>query len=128
MKFLLIQLLRAYKTFISPLLGSRCRFYPSCSNYAMEALEIHGVLKGGWLAIKRIARCQPMFPGGIDPVPGTEHRYHTDEDAFEAQNCSCHDNPASAHTLPEAQVINTVPENANSDQNIRTNPSEDSAN
>ena len=62
-------IIRFYQLFISPLLGPRCRFYPSCSNYTIEALKTHGILKGSWLAIKRISRCHPGNPGGIDPVP-----------------------------------------------------------
>lgn len=62
-------LIRAYQLGISPLLGPRCRFYPSCSHYAQEALYIHGLRRGGWLALRRIARCHPWHPGGVDPVP-----------------------------------------------------------
>jgi uncharacterized protein len=62
--------LRGYKLFISPLLGQHCRFYPSCSNYAMLAVDKHGVLHGGWLATKRICRCHPLNPGGVDYPPG----------------------------------------------------------
>ncbi|MCI0508931.1 MULTISPECIES: membrane protein insertion efficiency factor YidD [Chromohalobacter] len=66
---LMIGLLRGYQYVISPLLGPRCRFWPSCSQYAVEAIQIHGPLKGGWLALKRILKCHPGHPGGVDPVP-----------------------------------------------------------
>jgi len=69
MKFILIQLLKGYKYFISPLLGSRCRFYPSCSEYMMTAIDRFGVIKGITLGIKRIGRCHPGCEGGIDYVP-----------------------------------------------------------
>jgi len=62
-------LIRAYQLGISPLLGPRCRFYPVCSDYALEAIEVYGALKGSWLALKRILRCHPWHPGGFDPVP-----------------------------------------------------------
>lgn len=62
-------LIRGYQLFISPLLGPRCRFYPSCSHYAQEALQVHGLRRGGWLALRRIGRCHPWHPGGVDPVP-----------------------------------------------------------
>ncbi|OIA98985.1 membrane protein insertion efficiency factor YidD [Paenibacillus sp. LC231] len=58
-----------YRKFISPLKPATCRFYPTCSAYALEAIEVHGALKGSWLAAKRIARCHPFHPGGIDMVP-----------------------------------------------------------
>ena len=65
----LVALIRAYQILLSPLLGPRCRFHPSCSQYAVEALQRHGVVKGGWLALRRIGRCHPLHPGGHDPVP-----------------------------------------------------------
>lgn len=65
----LVIFVRAYQLGISPLLGPRCRFYPSCSHYAIESLRTHGPVKGSWLTIKRIGRCHPWHPGGHDPVP-----------------------------------------------------------
>lgn len=64
-----ILLVRGYQLFISPLLGPRCRFYPTCSSYTIEALRRHGLICGGWLAIRRIGRCHPGSEGGVDPVP-----------------------------------------------------------
>ena len=65
----LIALLRVYKRWLSPLLGPRCRFVPTCSEYAMEAIAVHGALRGSWLAARRVGRCHPLTPGGLDPVP-----------------------------------------------------------
>ena len=62
-------MIRAYQVLLSPFLGDSCRFTPSCSAYAMEAIEKHGALKGSWLALKRIGRCHPLCDGGYDPVP-----------------------------------------------------------
>ncbi|NUU62569.1 membrane protein insertion efficiency factor YidD [Paenibacillus agri] len=61
--------IRIYRKYISPIKPATCRFYPTCSAYALEAIEVHGPLKGSWLAAKRIARCHPFHPGGLDPVP-----------------------------------------------------------
>ena len=66
---LLVLIVRGYQLFISPLLGPRCRFHPTCSHYAIEALQTHGALKGTWLSLKRLGRCHPLNPGGYDPVP-----------------------------------------------------------
>jgi len=68
------QMLRAYQYFVSPMLGTVCRFHPSCSQYADEALARHGALRGGWLAAARLCRCGPWHPGGFDPVPERKHR------------------------------------------------------
>ncbi|MGH2807953.1 MAG: membrane protein insertion efficiency factor YidD [Actinomycetota bacterium] len=59
----------AYRRWISPLFGPRCRFHPTCSAYAAEAISTHGAARGSWLALRRIARCHPWNPGGVDPVP-----------------------------------------------------------
>lgn len=65
----LLLLIRAYQLAISPMLGNRCRFYPSCSEYSMEALRRHGLVKGLWLSVRRVGRCHPWHPGGYDPTP-----------------------------------------------------------
>jgi len=72
MKTLLVWLLRGYQLLLSPMLGPRCRFYPSCSNYAIEALRVHGAARGSWLAARRVGRCHPWNAGGVDPVPPKE--------------------------------------------------------
>ena len=69
MKRLLILGVRAYQVGIGPMLPASCRYYPSCSAYAIEALERHGAMRGAWLAVRRILRCHPFRPGGYDPVP-----------------------------------------------------------
>jgi putative membrane protein insertion efficiency factor len=69
MRRILIGLIRSYQYLVSPLLGNHCRFYPSCSHYAAEAIETHGALRGSWLALLRLSRCHPWHEGGIDPVP-----------------------------------------------------------
>ncbi|MBT8052555.1 MAG: membrane protein insertion efficiency factor YidD [Xanthomonadales bacterium] len=69
MSKLLQILIRAYQLLLSPFLGNHCRFTPSCSQYAAEAIERHGAVRGSWLAVKRIGRCHPLCEGGHDPVP-----------------------------------------------------------
>lgn len=66
---LLLLLIGGYRRFISPLMAPRCRFAPSCSAYALEAVQRHGALRGAWLAVRRVGRCHPFNPGGVDPVP-----------------------------------------------------------
>ena len=67
----LIGMIAVYRRYVSPMLGPRCRFYPSCSCYASEALRLHGAAQGSWLAARRLLRCHPFHPGGFDPVPGS---------------------------------------------------------
>jgi putative membrane protein insertion efficiency factor len=69
MRHVLIAFVRMYQVGLSPLLPASCRYYPSCSAYAITALEKHGAVRGAWLAVRRIARCHPFHPGGYDPVP-----------------------------------------------------------
>ena len=69
MRYLAISLIRLYQRFISPLTGAHCRYYPTCSQYAIEAYKKHGFIKGSILTTKRILRCNPLFRGGVDPVP-----------------------------------------------------------
>ena len=69
MKTVLLALINGYRLLLSPFFGQQCRFYPTCSSYAREAIEVHGSLKGSWMAVKRILRCGPWHPGGPDPVP-----------------------------------------------------------
>jgi putative membrane protein insertion efficiency factor len=84
MKSLLLLLLRAYQLGISPFLGQSCRFYPSCSSYATEAIRLHGAARGSLLAAKRLCKCQPWHPGGLDPVP---EKTPASQDAT---GCACH--------------------------------------
>ena len=82
--WVLMLLVSAYRRFVSPLLGPTCRFEPSCSAYSLEALRVHGALRGSWLTVRRIARCHPFHPGGYDPVPppqGTPEKYEIPEGA-----------------------------------------------
>ncbi len=77
MQKVLITLIRAYSYLISPLLGNNCRYLPTCSQYAREAIEIHGTWRGAWLALRRVGSCHPWHEGGYDPVPdcNSEHRH-----------------------------------------------------
>ena len=86
LKRILLLLVRVYQLAISPLMANHCRFEPTCSRYALMAIERHGVFKGSWLAIRRIGRCRPGVPGGWDPVP------EKSEDACSGKNggCGCH--------------------------------------
>jgi putative membrane protein insertion efficiency factor len=73
--------IRGYQLTLSPFLGQHCRFYPSCSNYAIEAVERHGALRGSWLSGLRLMRCHPWHPGGLDPVPPARGEHPKGRDA-----------------------------------------------
>ncbi|MDH3589077.1 MAG: membrane protein insertion efficiency factor YidD [Gammaproteobacteria bacterium] len=72
MRSVFVFLIRVYRYAVSPFLGPRCRFYPTCSSYAEQALHTHGVWRGSWLAMRRIGKCHPWHSGGVDPVPHVE--------------------------------------------------------
>ncbi|VAX01819.1 Membrane protein insertion efficiency factor YidD [hydrothermal vent metagenome] len=74
MQKILLSLIKFYKYFISPTLGSNCRYEPSCSEYTHQAISAFGVLKGSWIGIKRILRCHPWHEGGYDPIPDEQHK------------------------------------------------------
>lgn len=81
----MIGCVRVYQYTLSPLLGPRCRFWPSCSSYTIEAIQVHGPIKGGWMAIRRIVKCHPGNPGGMDPVPGGRSEQLCREDEEESR-------------------------------------------
>jgi uncharacterized protein len=82
MRAVLIAFLKTYRRVVSPLYGDVCRYYPSCSAYALEAVETHGAIRGSWLAARRVGRCHPWAAGGVDPVPPTfSWRPHRDDPA-----------------------------------------------
>jgi putative membrane protein insertion efficiency factor len=70
---LLLWVIHGYQLLVSPLLGPCCRYLPSCSTYAVQAIRVHGPYRGSWMALRRVLRCHPLHPGGYDPVPGGEH-------------------------------------------------------
>ncbi|MGI3784839.1 MAG: membrane protein insertion efficiency factor YidD [Janthinobacterium lividum] len=93
MKHVLIGLLKVYRLVVSPLYGNVCRYYPSCSAYALRAVEVHGAGRGSWLAGRRLLRCHPWTPGGYDPVPGTAE-WHEEQALIVASH---HDSQHGSH-------------------------------
>jgi putative membrane protein insertion efficiency factor len=75
MRRFVIFLISCYRTCVSPFLGQHCRFYPTCSSYAQEAIATHGVIKGSYLSLRRLSRCHPWHDGGVDPVPPRSHTH-----------------------------------------------------
>ncbi|MFZ9736651.1 MAG: membrane protein insertion efficiency factor YidD [Prochlorotrichaceae cyanobacterium] len=96
MKFFALKLIEFYRRWISPLLPPACRYHPTCSQYAWEAIDRFGVWSGGWLALLRILRCNPLFPGGYDPVPPLVHDQGTGSTGLNPN----HQCGAPRHTLP----------------------------
>ncbi|MBI3283550.1 MAG: membrane protein insertion efficiency factor YidD [Burkholderiales bacterium] len=94
MKTVLLLLLRCYKFAISPMLGQNCRFYPSCSDYAAEAITVHGAARGSLMAGKRLCRCHPWHPGGVDLVPPAAEKQRS---APNSTKC-CHDTGHTGHS------------------------------
>jgi uncharacterized protein len=91
----LLGLVKFYSRAISPALPARCRFYPTCSAYAAEAIERHGAARGSWLALRRLLKCAPWHPGGVDLVPGTRSGTRKDADASSTSVRSAASSPAA---------------------------------
>lgn len=105
MKYLLIGFVLAWRKLISPLYGEVCKYYPSCSAYGLEALRLHGALRGSWLTVRRIGSCHPWAHGGFDPVPGSalEDEIATNPEKFgKSQSSSA--SSADAATSPNSEV------------------------
>ena len=110
MKYVLIGLLKVYRLVISPLYGNVCRYYPSCSAYALRAVDVHGAVKGSYLAGRRLLRCHPWASGGYDPVPGTpeyaeEERLHAAASAVAAPAAVHDSHDQGPHDLPEPLTV-----------------------
>lgn len=98
MKTLLILFLRAYRAVISPVYGQVCRYYPSCSAYALESVEVHGALRGAWLALRRLSRCHPWTSGGVDEVPSrSDYRWWGIAPGYDGEDDDREDSEDSAY-------------------------------
>ena len=100
MRFVLVVVLRVYRRLISPLYGQVCRYYPSCSAYALEAVERHGAARGSWLTVRRLGRCHPWAEGGVDHVPGHQATHEQQHESYEAGR---EQHPQIAGTHPHTQ-------------------------
>lgn len=107
MKYLLIGFIKLWRLLISPLYGQVCRYYPSCSQYGLDAVRVHGAVRGSWLIVRRLARCTPWHAGGYDPVPGTpeaaawaeeQRRVAAERAAFAQRAPEIDSPPADRHT------------------------------
>ncbi len=103
-----VGLLRLWQLLVSPVYGQTCRFYPSCTAYAMEAVDRHGLIRGGWLAVRRLARCHPWNPGGVDLVPASGVRPSA-EPAATAPATVIADSAGDTSTIPAAPVADHRP-------------------
>ena len=106
MRWVLIGLLRVYRAVVSPLYGPVCRYHPSCSAYALDAVTRHGAVRGGWLAVRRVARCNPWSWGGYDPVPGADPEH----DAERAGSGRAPHTPPAARPVPVRDDGTDAPE------------------
>ena len=108
MKHLLIGLLKVYRLVVSPLYGNVCRYYPSCSAYALRAVEVHGAVRGGWLAGRRLLRCHPWTAGGYDPVPGAPE-WHEEQGLLAMKHHAGHPghshSPTTVEETPDLQRV-----------------------
>ncbi|RNL60748.1 membrane protein insertion efficiency factor YidD [Nocardioides marmoriginsengisoli] len=102
LRWILIGLLKGYRFAISPLYGQVCRYHPTCSAYALEAVSVHGGIKGSWLAVRRVASCHPWAAGGYDPVPAKATKARTQHDHSEL---SIDMTPASAGSVNTTQGV-----------------------
>ncbi|RTR05143.1 membrane protein insertion efficiency factor YidD [Halomonas nitroreducens] len=98
----MIGLVRGYQLVLSPLLGPRCRYWPSCSHYAIEAIRVHGPARGGWLALRRLLRCHPGCAGGLDPVPGGPSEALCRDDPDLDEHFRCRPGPGRADSERES--------------------------
>jgi putative membrane protein insertion efficiency factor len=103
-----VGLLRLWQLLVSPVYGQTCRFYPSCTAYAMEAVDRHGLVRGGWLAVRRLARCHPWNPGGVDLVPASRVRPSTKSAATPPATVSA-DTAGATSIIPAASVADHRP-------------------
>ncbi len=104
-----VGLLRLWQLLVSPVYGQTCRFYPSCTAYAMQAVDRHGLVRGGWLAVRRLGRCHPWNPGGVDHVPASRRERVSREPAQTAPSTVIADADGDTSIIPAAPVADHRP-------------------